>query len=57
VVKARVWQSNKDSHFYFDIVGDNGETVASSEGYVRRIDAVDEARKLVGDAPVDVIED
>jgi uncharacterized protein YegP (UPF0339 family) len=56
-VKARVWRSNKNSQFYFDIVGDNGETVASSEGYVRRIDAVDEARKLVGDAPVDVIED
>ena len=32
----KLWQSHKDKQFYWVLVGNNGEVVAQSEGYVSK---------------------
>jgi uncharacterized protein YegP (UPF0339 family) len=38
-----------EGQWRFRIEADNGEPIAQSEGYVRRIDALDTAKKLAPD--------
>lgn len=37
--RVRVFRG-KDQQYYFAVIGDNGETIAQSEGYTRYDDAV-----------------
>lgn len=48
-MRVRLFRSDANQQWYFSIIGDNGEIVASSEGYSRRIDAEETARGLVDD--------
>ncbi len=51
-LRVRIF-SDSTGEFRFSAVAGNGEVVATSEGYTRRVDAVDEAQKLWPDAEVE----
>lgn len=51
-----MFRSNRNSEWYVNLVGDNGEIVASSEGHKRKIDAVHTAEEVARGTDQIVIE-
>jgi len=50
-----IFKSDKNAQFYFRLKADNGEIVASSEGYTSKHNAkkgIDVIKRLAVDAPV-----
>jgi uncharacterized protein YegP (UPF0339 family) len=45
-VRVVVWRSEADEEWRFKVIANNHEIVATSEGYVRRIDAVNMAKEF-----------
>ena len=45
-MRVVVWRSEEDEQWRFKVVANNHEIVATSEGYVRRIDAVEMAQQF-----------
>jgi uncharacterized protein YegP (UPF0339 family) len=45
-MRVVVFRSDKNEDWYFRVIADNNEIVANSEGYTRRIDAVNMAKEF-----------
>jgi uncharacterized protein YegP (UPF0339 family) len=55
-MKAVLFRGKNDD-WYFRIIADNGEQLAMSEGYRRKIDAQKTAEQFVDEIEVEVVED
>jgi uncharacterized protein YegP (UPF0339 family) len=53
-MRVVVFRSEKNLDWYFRVLADNNEIVANSEGYERRIDAVNMAKEF-GYADEDIV--